>query len=427
MNWKQPSRYGIVLVLGLAIGLLWAYQVSSKRTAQAPALALSAYIEGGADATHWLLRIMGEAQQGGKPLAEGQAKVTVERLRDNSTTSALLDVRQGKFEGAFGDALQSAVAGAPVTYMPSLQANDALRITGEVWSPQLENATAKEATYLNSTVILRHWMTLYVLAAFLGMAPVVVFLWAFTGSRSLMKNRVAIGFSYLVILLCLGLPFLATNLVLSSPFLRGYMKDAPVGLLISKVNDEPQWVLNIGGYVQKRQLEQKPEAADFEVLNLEHGLIVPIYVIILAMVGSAINMTKQVPRYQPESERIGGLSLITTPGEPIERRKNPYRDRRRRDWRTGLISHYMYLVSSPFVAIAAYYLLVSFGINNRVPLVVLVSFSVGLISDPILRKITDTGYSFLRHAEREEKGSQTPSAPVQGIGVEKKPVASATA
>jgi hypothetical protein len=60
-------------------------------------------------------------------------------------------------------------------------------------------------------------------------------------------------------------------------------------------------------------------------------------------------------------------------------------------------------------------------------LVVLVSFSVGLISDPILRKITDTGYSYLRHAEREEKGSQTPSAPGQGIGAEEKPVASATA
>jgi hypothetical protein len=427
MNWKQPSRYGIVLLLGLTLGLLWAYQVSPKSTAQAPALALSAHIERGADATHWLLRIMGEAQQGGKPLAEGQAKVTVERLKDNSSTSALLEVRQGKFEGAFGDALQSAVAGVPVTSMPSLQANEPLKITGEVWSPQLGNATAKEAMYLNSTVIVRRRVTIYLLAALLGLAPVVVFLWAFTGSRSLLKNRVAIGFSYLVILLCLGVPFLAANLVLSSPFLRGYMKDAPVGLLISKVNDEPQWVLNIGGYVEKKQLEAKPEASDFEVLNLEHGLIVPIYVIILAMVGSAINMTKQVPRYQPESERIGGLSLITAPGEPIERRKNQYRERRRRDWRTGLISHYMYLVSSPFVAIAAYYLLVSLGINNRVPIVVLVSFSVGLISDPILRKITDTGYSFLRHTDGKEKGSQAPPASGQGSGGERKPVTSVTA
>jgi len=422
MNWKQPSRYGIVLLLGLTIGLLWAYQISPKRTAQAPTLALSAYIEDGR-----LLRIVGEAQQGGKPLAEGQAKVTVERLQDNSSTSALLDVRLGKFEGAFGGVFQPPMNGVPVTYMPSLQASEALKITGEVWSPQLGNATTKEAMFLNSNVIQRRRMTIYLLTAFLGLTPVVVFLWAFTGSRSLLKNRVAIGFSYLVILLCLGMPFLAANLVLSSPFLRGYMKEAPVGLLISKVNDEPQWVLNIGGYVERKEVEAKSETSDFEALNLEHGLIVPIYVIILAMVGSAINMTKQVPRYQPESERIGGLSLITVPGEPIERRKSQYRDRRRRDWRTGLISHYMYLVSSPFVAIAAYYLLVSFGINNRVPIVVLVSFSVGLISDPILRKITDTGYSFLRHTEDKEKGLQPPSTPGQGVGPERKPVASVTA
>lgn len=36
-------------------------------------------------------------------------------------------------------------------------------------------------------------------------------------------------------------------------------------------------------------------------------------------------------------------------------------------------------VSSPFIAIADYYMLVSLGINNRVPIVVLVSFSVGLV------------------------------------------------
>ena len=55
-------------------------------------------------------------------------------------------------------------------------------------------------------------------------------------------------------------------------------------------------------------------------------------------------------------------------------------------WRQGLITQHMYLLSSPFLAIAVFYLLDWLDLRKK-PLLVLASFSVGLISDQILSKI----------------------------------------
>jgi hypothetical protein len=56
----------------------------------------------------------------------------------------------------------------------------------------------------------------------------------------------------------------------------------------------------------------------------------------------------------------------------------------------------MFLISAPFLAIATYYMLI--GLNlTKVPVMVLMAFSVGLISESILRIITDTAVRFLHH------------------------------
>jgi hypothetical protein len=64
-------------------------------------------------------------------------------------------------------------------------------------------------------------------------------------------------------------------------------------------------------------------------------------------------------------------------------------------WRTGLLNQYMFLTSAPFLAIATYYMLIGLSLT-KVPVMVLMAFSVGLISEPILRTITDTAARFLR-------------------------------
>jgi hypothetical protein len=55
----------------------------------------------------------------------------------------------------------------------------------------------------------------------------------------------------------------------------------------------------------------------------------------------------------------------------------------------------MYLISAPFVAIATYYLL-SWLDMRKVEMLVLVSFSVGLISEAILSRILDVASGFVK-------------------------------
>jgi hypothetical protein len=79
-------------------------------------------------------------------------------------------------------------------------------------------------------------------------------------------------------------------------------------------------------------------------------------------------------------------------------------------WRKGLVDQYMYLLSAPFLAIVTYYLLVWLELT-KVPVLVLVSFSVGLISDKIVRLITYRVESILGSPEPP---TATPAAPEPG-------------
>jgi hypothetical protein len=67
-----------------------------------------------------------------------------------------------------------------------------------------------------------------------------------------------------------------------------------------------------------------------------------------------------------------------------------------RQWRKGLLSQYMYLISAPFLAIATYYLCIWLAFKV-VPLFVLVSFCVGLISDQIVDAIKNLVRELLRN------------------------------
>jgi hypothetical protein len=67
----------------------------------------------------------------------------------------------------------------------------------------------------------------------------------------------------------------------------------------------------------------------------------------------------------------------------------------------------MFLISAPFLAIVTYYMLIGLDLT-KVPVIVLMAFSVGLISEPILRTITDTATRLLR---------PQPAAPASAVGV----------
>jgi hypothetical protein len=65
------------------------------------------------------------------------------------------------------------------------------------------------------------------------------------------------------------------------------------------------------------------------------------------------------------------------------------------NWRVELLNQYMYLISAPFLAIVAYYMLDLLGLNKQ-PVLVLISFSVGLISERILSWLLGLASGYLR-------------------------------
>ncbi|PYS61825.1 MAG: hypothetical protein DMF74_15330, partial [Acidobacteria bacterium] len=64
-------------------------------------------------------------------------------------------------------------------------------------------------------------------------------------------------------------------------------------------------------------------------------------------------------------------------------------------WRVELLYQYMYLMSAPFLAIVAYYMLDLLGLT-KMPVLVLIAFSVGLISEKILSWLLGLASGYLK-------------------------------
>jgi hypothetical protein len=134
-----------------------------------------------------------------------------------------------------------------------------------------------------------------------------------------------------------------------------------------------------------------------QLQNVDGGLVVPFYILILAMFGAGINMTRQVPQIQsaydekitPRRESV----LIATLHAPLKMFQyaaitNPAEREAAAHIRKQLIDSYMYLLAAPFLAIAVYYLLQVLAENTAEPVLVLMAFSTGLVSDAIVTRIT---------------------------------------
>jgi hypothetical protein len=237
-------------------------------------------------------------------------------------------------------------------------------------------------------------------------------------------------------------------------------KPTPVGLVITRIENgkgvdvDPQWVLNIGGATarieagQQQDQQQSPpktKIPDTPVAGevvIYGGLVIPLWVIILSLIGGAINMTTKVPLYQEDMEREaegrdsllgaarwlvsqpfelakhmvpGGAGSATspvvegaeqpTPGLPVRKdaaganQAKEVETKEHEHWRRGLLGLYMSLVSAPFLAIVTYYLLQWVDLA-KVPILVIVSFSIGLLSARIVRSLTDLAGGFIDQAQR---------------------------
>lgn len=252
---------------------------------------------------------------------------------------------------------------------------------------------------------------------------IVIFLWwgakPFTGAVTNRKLNQLIQICYIFTLLALSLSVLPFVSMSFFPMLPRILTLSPINVLqgcadpwpadgvnpaeipkeIRCVKDESvgkpsayQWLVNIGGEVVSvggyKKRDGKAQACsiyseDFreDRWRIQGGLVVPLYVIVLALMGSAVSMTRRVPEYQRRA--FGSQETLSN----AQAREN-------------LVFQIMQVFSAPLIVMAAYYL---FAPDTRTTSV-LVGFASGFASEPILLAIRSLADK-LRPAENETSAS----------------------
>lgn len=127
------------------------------------------------------------------------------------------------------------------------------------------------------------------------------------------------------------------------------------------------WAINIGGYVSKCEEDKNGKAIACQVSD---GLLVPLYFIILALMGGSISLTRRLPELQKQVS----VEHIATERQP---KLTQF------EYREYLIFQIVQFISAPFLAILAYYLVEP---NNTTSSVAL-AFTAGFASETILLMI----------------------------------------
>jgi hypothetical protein len=315
----------------------------------------------------------------------------------------------------------------------------------------------KATLYLNYPPPIGKWTTWSFIIIAAGMAILLITL--FTGDLTRRKARMLFSITYIMTFMSLAVPIGAIVMVSKSQYAVEMMEQAPVGLIKGTARgvQHPQWLVNLGGAVVPSRSEGQPPmkapvsaspspvpqsspalqpsptpqenmAADelrqtpgFAMVR--GGLAVPFYVIILAMLGAGINMTKKVPDIQKRHD-IQALPLDTesivsaalrapmaafAPSETrVDTRKGATAVS---GIRKDLIDTYMGIISAPFLAIAVYYLLQIIATNIAEPVLVLVSFATGFISDSIVTAITTFASEMISKRRQEKLGEENVGEP----------------
>lgn len=272
-----------------------------------------------------------------------------------------------------------------------------------VWHFSAPVAAVAEA----SATIRKIAITVVVLFAVFGLGLVVTFFWLFRGvdaDAAQLDKIITYCYAFIVFSLSASvLPFVALPLL---PALSQIMARSPIGIvpgcslgldesldgdkqkappreLRCGVSSE-QWVVNIGGMVaplQKATNTSVPGAvapapsASVEkwaalpgtvmLTQISGGLVVPLYAVVLSLMGAAVSMTRRVPEFQ---RRL-------TFGDPEHVSYDSARE--------GLVFQIMQVASAPLIVLTAYYLV---DPNSRASTIAL-SFASGFSSETVLLMI----------------------------------------
>ncbi|WP_394809393.1 hypothetical protein [Nitrosomonas sp.] len=127
------------------------------------------------------------------------------------------------------------------------------------------------------------------------------------------------------------------------------------------------WVLNIGGYINNCVNAGNDEYGKAVTCQVSDGLLVPLYFIILALMGGSISLTRRLPELQKQA----GSEHVATEKQP---KLTQY------EFREHLIFQMVQFISAPFLAVLAYYLIEPSNVTNSVAL----AFTAGFASEAIL-------------------------------------------
>ncbi len=141
-----------------------------------------------------------------------------------------------------------------------------------------------------------------------------------------------------------------------------------------QIDSKGAWVINIGGYIEscegknsESEASKKNNFGETVTCQVRDGLIVPLYFIIIALMGGSISLTRRLPELQKQA----GSEHIPTETQP---KLTQY------EFREHLIFQMVQFISAPFLAVLAYFLIEPSDITHTVAL----AFIAGFASETIL-------------------------------------------
>ncbi len=134
-----------------------------------------------------------------------------------------------------------------------------------------------------------------------------------------------------------------------------------------------QWLLHIGS----RSLNVRPDGGNnFEApVELSRGLVVPLYVVVLAIIGGALGMNRRLPELQRRAAYSYHKDKCRKENDPVP--ISPI------EAREQIVFQLAQLLAAPLIAIVAFSALEP----DIVPAAVLIGFASGFSSEPILMKL----------------------------------------
>jgi hypothetical protein len=414
------------------------------------------------------LVVEGVVTSDGAPVPSGTIQVLVEDPReDRLLASAATDVTSN---GTFRAELHHELTENPTNGL-RIRSNYHGRITDPKSTSQELKGTS--TVYMNMTP---PWGMNWGLGALvLVLGPLV---WLFTGPLPPRKARLLFGVTYVVTFSACVIPIVLTIAASRSPALVETMRGAPVGIVKAKAKglEEAQWLVNIGGSVNQISPEESgaggrllptgpptavvsiqtpptpappiPDPATSQTvpdatastsnsaphanalqtqtyklpvrveprgLEVKGGLVIPLYVILLAMLGAGINMTRKVPQIQTDYDSPAGATWSDALSAPLKvlgmaQDAGAHKEKHQKNAsviRQDLIETYMYFVSAPFLAVAVYYLLQIVASSVAEPVLVVIAFASGLMSESAVGAIMAFADDFLkRQKERKRHAHQ---------------------